>query len=345
MRFLFDRDSKIFFLIIVGITVISVFLPQVLFLSIIGKPSFALFILSVLLGICVIGIFVAYLRKQHKRIAEAEKSVNDFISGDMDARIDCNSEGDLFRFFHAVNTLTTSLNAGMAAEKKTKDFLKDTISDISHQLKTPLSALNIYNALIQDESVNNSAVMEFAVKSEKELDRIETLVQNLLKITRMDAGEIALKFKDENVENLLRSVVDSFETKAVIEHKEIELHGDSSAALYCDFDWLFEAISNIVKNAIDHTDKNGQISISWQATVAAVKIIVSDNGAGISPEDIHHIFKRFYRSKTSKDTQGIGLGLSLAKAIIEAHNGNITVESKLGNGSVFTLYFSNLTKL
>ena len=247
--------------------------------------------------------------------------------------------------FHAVNTLATSLNAHAANEKKMKEFLKNTISDISHQLKTPLSALYIYNELLQNESENETAVKSFSEKSEKELDRIDTLVQNLLKITKLDAGTIVLKLENENLSALIRRAIRSLEAQAEIEHKCITLDGSNSVSLYCDVDWICEAISNIVKNALEHTKKDGLISIRWQTMSALTRVTISDNGVGIQPEDIHHIFKRFYRSKNSKDTQGIGLGLSLAKAVVEAHNGTITVESYAGKGSVFTLDFANLTKL
>ena len=106
-----------------------------------------------------------------------------------------------------------------------------------------------------------------------------------------------------------------------------------------------EAISNLVKNALDHTEKGGIIRIEWRAFTSIVQITVKDNGSGIHSEDLHHIFKRFYRSRFSKDTQGIGLGLSLAKAIIEAHNGTIEVDSTLGVGTSFTINFLNPTKL
>ncbi len=118
--------------------------------------------------------------------------------------------------------------------------------------------------------------------------------------------------------------------------KSIVLSGADDISLFCDRDWLSEAIDNIVKNALDHTEKGDTIHIKWKALPSAVQITVKDNGCGIHPEDLHHIFKRFYRSRFSKDTQGIGLGLPLAKAIIEAHGGLIEVESELGKVHPFT---------
>ncbi len=276
---------------------------------------------------------------------DAISQINLFLSGNTDARIDCDHEGSLYKLFHAVNTLSTALNAHAIKEQKVKEFLKGTISDISHQLKTPLAALNIYNGLLQDETEDIAAMREFAIKSEKEIDRIEILVQNLLKITKLDAGYIIIEKSPENVTAMINDIYQHFEFRVNSEQKTILLKGSDNIELFCDRDWITEAISNIVKNALDHTDSGCQISIEWKRLPVVIQITIRDNGTGIHPEDINHIFKRFYRSSFSKDTQGIGLGLPLAKAIVEAHNGNITVESALGKGSIFVLSFLNLTKL
>ena len=219
-----------------------------------------------------------------------------------------------------------------------------TVSDISHQLKTPLAALNIYNGLIQDEAKELPAIQEFGRLSEQELDRIETLVQNLLKITKLDAGTIVLEKSFENVSELAEDVKRHFLFGAGQEGKEIRLSGKEDISLLCDRDWIIEAVSNLVKNALDHTEKGGVICIQWRAFPSIVQITVKDNGSGIRPEDLHHIFKRFYRSRFSKDTQGIGLGLPLAKSIIEAHQGSIEVYSELGHGTTFTINFPIMTK-
>ena len=223
--------------------------------------------------------------------------------------------------------------------------MKNTISDISHQLKTPLAALNIYNGLLQDEDIEVSSVKEFAGLSEQELDRIETLVQSLLKITRLDAGAIVLEKNAENVADMMRDIELHFAYRARQEKKEIILSGSDHLSLFCDRDWLNEAIDNIVKNAFDHTESGATIRAAWKELPSGVQIVITDNGCGIHPEDIHHIFKRFYRSRFSKDKQGIGLGLPLAKAIVEAHNGTIEVDSELGIGTTFTMNFLIPTKL
>ena len=174
---------------------------------------------------------------------------------------------------------------------------------------------------------------------------METLVQNLLKITKIDAGSIGFEKAKENVADMMQEVKLHFVYRGRQEQKEIVLSGSDEVFLNCDRDWLMEAIDNIVKNALDHTESGATISIEWKSLSSGVQISVKDNGYGIHPEDLHHIFKRFYRSRFSKDSQGIGLGLPLAKAIVEAHDGIIEVDSELGKGTIFTMNFLIPTKL
>ncbi len=298
-----------------------------------------------LMSAAILVICYGYFREQHKIMEHAILQITEYISGNKDVTIECNDEGELYRLFHEVNSLVAILNAHAENEKNAKKFLKNTISDISHQLKTPLAALNIYMGLIQDEAEELPTIQEFSRLSEQELDRIEGLVQNLLKITKLDAGMIVLEKSLENVSEIAESVKKHFLFRASQEGKEICLSGSGETAFLCDRSWMIEAISNLVKNALDHTGKGGCIRIEWRAFASIVQITIKDNGSGIYPEDLHHIFKRFYRSRYSKDTQGIGLGLPLAKAIVEAHNGTIEVDSALGRGTSFTMNFLIPTKL
>ena len=138
---------------------------------------------------------------------------------------------------------------------------------------------------------------------------------------------------------LLKDVTERFETLAAREEKEIVLSGNHDASLYCDALWMSEALGNVVKNALEHTQRDGKIVVSWERTPLLTNIVVEDNGKGIHQEDIHNIFKRFYRSRFSQDTHGIGLGLPLAKSIVEARQGTVSVTSKVGRGSRFVFSF------
>ena len=167
----------------------------------------------------------SYFKKQNKIMDQAVLQINAYLDGNSNARIECDSEGELYRLFHSVNSLAAVLNAHANNELQEKEFLKNTISDISHQLKTPLAALNIYNGLLQEEDIEASSVKEFAGLSEQELDRIETLVQSLLKITKLDAGSVILEKATENVADMLRDVELHFSYRAKQEQKELILSG------------------------------------------------------------------------------------------------------------------------
>ena len=345
MKIFANKEIKKLFLAVSVIWVAFLLLTQGFLWLCYQRFSLFLLLVFVLSGGAILAVGCSYFKKQNQVMEQAVSQINAYLDGDHNARIECDDEGELYRLFHAVNSLAAVLNAHADNELREKEFLKNTISDISHQLKTPLAALNIYNGLLQDGDMELSAVKEFADLSEQELDRIETLVQNLLKITKLDAGAIVLEKATENVADMMRDIELHFAYRARQEKKEIILFGSDHLSLFCDRDWLNEAIDNIVKNAFDHTESGATIRVAWKELPSGVQIVITDNGCGIHPEDIHHIFKRFYRSRFSKDKQGIGLGLPLAKAIVEAHNGTIEVDSELGIGTTFTMNFLIPTKL
>ena len=345
MKILANKEIKNLFLSLSLVFGVTFLLAEVFLWLSYRRLSLLLLILFLLAGGAVWAVCFVYFNRQNQIMEQAILQINAYLDGDRNARIECDNEGELYRLFHSINSLAAVLNAHADNELREKEFLKNTISDISHQLKTPLAALNIYNGLLQDEDIEVSSVKEFAGLSEQELDRIETLVQSLLKITRLDAGAIVLEKNAENVADMMRDIELHFAYRARQEKKKIILSGSDHLSLFCDRDWLSEAIDNIVKNAFDHTESGAVIGITWRALPSGIQIVVKDNGCGIHPEDIHHIFKRFYRSRFSKDTQGIGLGLPLAKAIIEAHGGLIEVESELGIGTSFIMNFPIPTKL
>ena len=345
MKIFVNKEIKKLFLAVSVIWVASLLLTQGFLWLCYQRFSLFLLLVFVLSGGAILAVGCSYFKKQNQVMEQAVSQINAYLDGNHNARIECDDEGELYRLFHTVNSLAAVLNAHADNELREKEFLKNTISDISHQLKTPLAALNIYNGLLQDGDMELSAVKEFADLSEQELDRIETLVQNLLKITKLDAGAIVLEKATENVADMMRDIELHFAYRARQEKKEIILFGSDHLSLFCDRDWLNEAIDNIVKNAFDHTESGATIRVAWKELPSGVQIVITDNGCGIHPEDIHHIFKRFYRSRFSKDTQGIGLGLPLAKAIIEAHGGLIEVESELGIGTSFIMNFPIPTKL
>ncbi len=281
---------------------------------------------------------------QRKRLYEqAEAAIQNYIKGDYSCHLPQNSEGAVFQLFGQIEQLATMLQAKSETEHNAREFLKSAISDISHQLKTPLTALAMYQEIIEDEPDNPETVEEFSGKIGLALKRMERLIQSMLKITRLDSGNILFEKTSCRVSELISLSINELSTRAKSENKKILFEKNTEQRLACDLEWTSEAIGNIVKNALDHVRPGGIIQITWERAPAVFRIFISDNGDGIAPEDIHHIFKRFYRSKHSLNTQGVGLGLPLAKSIIEGQGGFISVQSEVNEGTTFTISF--LTEL
>lgn len=283
-----------------------------------------------------------FLWKRSKLYSEAYNIVNCLANNDYSRHLPQHSEGEIYQLFASIENLATMLQSKNETEQKTKEFLKHTISDISHQLKTPLAALAMYQEIIENEPDNREVVEAFSKKIGTALKRMEQLIQSMMKITRLDAGNVIFEKRCYLVKDVIENAINDLTTRAESENKKIVIDGNSEQSIVCDINWTSEAIGNFVKNALDHTKAGGIIRIAWEETPNMLRICISDNGTGIAPEDIHHIFKRFYRSKYSLEREGIGLGIPLAKSIIEGQNGLISVQSVLHQGTTFTLSF--LTK-
>lgn len=313
------------------------------FLPIVSKfesTTFQFVLVGIVIFICMLfALSFIYHAKREQLYHQAEKVILTFLKGDFTAHLPRSDEGALYQMFARVDNLASALQAKGEAEYKAKEFLKNTISDISHQLKTPLAALNMYNEIISGEPDNPAIITEFSRKTTLALGRMEQLIQSLLKITRLDAKNIMFDKKPHRISDVIAKAIGELTTRAYSEEKQISIIGQQDEQITCDLQWTSEAIGNIVKNALDHTGIGGHICISWESSLAMVRITITDDGAGIAPEEIHHIFKRFYRSKNSTDMQGVGLGLSLAKSIVEGQGGVISVQSTLNIGTTFTMSF------
>lgn len=308
-----------------------------------NQTVLSIFVLLVFLfGAIYLSLFL-YLQRQHKAFSNAENTIRQFLDGNTTSRIECSQAGDWYSLFHAINEMATILSAHAENQRQTKEFLQDIISDVSHQIKTPLSALKMYHEIIESHKDDAATVSSFTEKSQREIKRMEDVIYTLLKLARLDAGIIKMEKAEENVSILMQDVLERFETWAEREHKTITLSGKEDVILSCDALWVSEAIGNIIKNALEHTETGGHIGVEWSQSPLMTQIEISDDGKGIHPEDLYNIFKRFYRSRLSSDVHGIGLGLPLAKSIVEAHGGTISVTSTPGTGTTFTLNFINLT--
>lgn len=193
-----------------------------------------------------------YLNRQHKAIREAEGKIREFLDGNTMSRIECAQAGDWYSLFHNVNEMAAILSAHAESQKQTKEFLQSIISDVSHQIKTPLAALKMYHEIIISHKEDSETVQSFSEKSQREIKRMEDVIYTLLKLARLDAGIIQMEKNEENLSILMQDVMERFETWAEQDHKEIVLSGGSDVTLACDALWMSEAFGNIIKNALEH---------------------------------------------------------------------------------------------
>ncbi|MDR1773620.1 MAG: HAMP domain-containing histidine kinase, partial [Clostridioides sp.] len=251
------------------------------------------------------------------------------------------NNGNLYVLFNEIEKLTDSLKEKSEKEYNAKEFIKMSVSDISHQIKTPLAAIKMYNEIILEEPKNHDLIMDFSVNISKSICRIEELIKTLLKLSRIDSESITFKKDKYSISDLIEKSIQELSVRAINEGKKIEVIGSKKDEIFCDFNWTVEAIENIIKNALDNTREGCFVRIMWEKFDTIFSITIEDNGKGIDEKDIHHIFKRFYRSEDSGNLQGVGLGLSLTKSIVEKQGGTVSVKSEKGIGTQFSLVFLN----
>lgn len=220
---------------------------------------------------------------------------------------------------------------------KEKKYLATTLSDISHQLKTPLTSLFVFNEILKQDNLDLKTRKEILEKSEKQLERIKWLITSLLKMSQLDSGSITLQKDKVNLQKLINESCEPFLISLDLKNVKLQINIDKKAFIICDKNWTIEAISNIVKNALEHVKENGTITIQSITNPIYLKLEIIEDGEGIKAEEINHIFERFYHGNKNKDS--IGIGLNMSKMIIEKQKGHIEVESKLNKGTKFSIYF------
>lgn len=275
-------------------------------------------------------------KKIFKKVQDIYHASEKVVEGDFGVYLTEEGEGDFNILNHQFNQMAIRLENSLDILKKEKIFLKNMISDISHQLKTPLSSLIVINDILsEDENMDLNIRQNFLEKERTQLERMEWLTINLLKVARIEAG--AIEFKKEKV--LLKDIVNValFALNDRLENQVLEVEGNENAAFYGDKDWTGEALINVIKNATEHG--RGKINIQLEETPLFSRIIVRDNGEGIDEKHLPHIFERFYKVSSEVKLESIGIGLNLAKLIVESQEGTISVRSKKNEGTEFTMTF------
>lgn len=295
--------------------------------------------LVIIFGTVSLGIYLIYVITQEKKIAEINEYIKQINNKNYILKIEENDNGELSKLRNELYKTTVLLKETAEISEKEKENLSTAIADISHQLKTPLTSIRIMLDNIQDDPDMKKEVREdFLREISKQIDWISSLVVSLLKIAKFDAGTIKMENNEINAKNLIDNIVSNLAILMELKNIEIITNVDEKATFIADYKWQQEALTNILKNAIEHSKHNSRIYITVENTNLFLKIIIKDEGSGIDKEDLKHIFQRFYKTKNSSENS-IGIGLPLAKAIIEQSNGYIKVETKYGEGTSFEVKY------
>ena len=293
--------------------------------------------LCLLMGCLFLGILILYDRRQKKMTAELTDYLSRLNSGKYDMDISSNGEDGFSRLKNEIYRTTVRLREQSESSRQDKINLKNSISDISHQIKTPLTSISVMlDRISNDRDMPENIKRRLLTDVKHSSNYIISLVQSLLTLSRLDADSITMKQEDVSVKELLKICSERTEILAELGDISVIVQECGNISLNCDKKWMSEAITNILKNCIEHTKSGGMVTVSASQNKMFTTIIIRDNGSGIHADELPHIFERFYKGSGS-DENSIGIGLSLAKAIIEKNNGYISVNSKVGEGSCFTV--------
>lgn len=219
--------------------------------------------------------------------------------------------------------------------------LKDSLSNISHQLKTPLTSINIMlDNILDSEEMSEDVRTEFINNIKREISNINFLVAGILKLSRLDANVVNFMMERVKVKDIINECIKNVSSLCDLKSISIDVTGNEMLKINCDFKWEVEAITNILKNCVEHSNNNSKIDIKYINNKMYTEITIKDYGKGMSEKDVKHIFERFYKGSNST-SDSVGIGLSLSKSIIEQENGTINVNSKLNKGTIFTIRYYN----
>ena len=292
--------------------------------------------ISLVLGIILSVVFYVFTKQRYRKIEELNDYLSEVCSGNYELAVNDNAEGELSILKNNLYKVMILLRTAIEDAKKDKLYLADSLADISHQLKTPLTSMMIITEVLQDEKDEEKRA-GFIRIIEEQLEKMKWLITTLLKLSKLDADTADFNMKSLNCADIIDRSIKPFLVQA--ETRKIKISKHVNPFIFTgDENWSVEALENIIKNCLEHTSDGGTLNINTNSTTIYNEIEISDNGSGIAKEDLPHIFERFYHGKNSS-AESVGIGLALSKAVFSKENANIDVKSKEGIGTKFTIRF------
>lgn len=295
---------------------------------------------TLIVFILILSIIVfKYNHSESKKINEITKYIEEIKRGNYKLNIEENTEDELSILKNELYKITIMLKEVAENSQKDKTTLKDSLSDISHQIKTPITSILIMlDNILSDENMPEDIKKDFIKDIKREIVNIKFLVESILKLSKIDSNSIKFIKKEVFIKDIINEAVKNVSMLSELKNIEIIVSGDDSIKTICDLKWQVEAITNILKNCIEHSYENKKIYINYNQNNMYTELKIEDNGTGIDAKDLPHIFERFYKGKNSS-SDSVGIGLALSKSIIESNNGYIQVDSELNKGTTFIIKY------
>lgn len=287
-------------------------------------------------GVLLIGTNILYTRKRYQNLKHLTEYMHGIQMGKETLDIRDNEEGELSILKNEVYKLSIKLLHQAELLEQEKRFLADSMSDISHQLKTPITSMMMMADLLEEEALPEERRREFVQNIQVGLERMQWLVQALLKLAKLDAGATHMKKEQVFVQQVIQKAVQPLLIPMERKEQDFIVEGEEASYFLGDEAWMVEAISNILKNCMEHTPQGGTVKVQYSQNKLYTSITIQDNGSGIDREELAHIFERFYKGKNSS-SDSVGIGLALSKMIIMEQRGTISVESRLDEGTLFQI--------
>ncbi|MBQ2805883.1 MAG: HAMP domain-containing histidine kinase [Clostridia bacterium] len=300
----------------------------------IWNAGFGIFTLA--LCLVLITVFLIFTHQRYKRLAALSDTVNRILHGDNSLSFDGYDEGELGVLQSELYKMTVRLREQQQALLDDKIFLADSIADISHQIRTPLTSINLIVSLLDDPDLPEQTREQHMRELYVLLGRIDWLITALLKISKLDAGTAPLSAQTMPLQALIERAAAPLQVPTELRGQQLCLRARGQVT--CDPAWTAEALGNIIKNCMEHTPEGGRILVDAKETALYSEITVTDSGCGIDEEDLPHLFERFYKGKHSSD-EGFGIGLALARTIVTAQNGTLKAQNAPEGGAQFIMRF------
>lgn len=295
-------------------------------------------LITALTALALIGLFQLSNHRRYRTLSSFSRNIALILDGKEQLDLRAYQEGELSILNGQIQKMTLRLRQQADALRADKQYLADSLADISHQIRTPLTAANLSLACLADPELPVEQRRQSVRALQQQLERMDWLISALLKLSKLDAGTVQFQKSSCSARGLLEKASQPLLIAMELRQQQLVLHAAPGVQAAVDADWTAEALTNVLKNCMEHTPRGGTITVDAEQTPLYTAFVISDTGPGIAPEDLPHLFERFYKGKGAK-SESVGIGLALARRIAAAQDGTLKAENTMAGGAKFTMKF------